>query len=289
VALRDGSVGDEAVTDPELDRPALLRELASHRFDLAIQLHGGGRNSNGFVRQLGARITAGSRTPDAPELDRWTSYEAWQGEVARYLDVVSLVGANPVGVEPRLAVTATDRAALARELPEVGDASYVVIHPGASDPRRRWPIESFAAVVARLAARSDAPRIVITGIAAESELVSGVAAAVPAPGAIIADHLSLPALLALLAGAEVVISNDTGPLHLAVAAGAPTVGLFWIGNLINAGPFSRRRHRALPSWRLACPECGADASAGRCPHDPSFIADIPVNAVLDAATALLSC
>jgi ADP-heptose:LPS heptosyltransferase len=287
VALPDGTVGDEAVREPGLDRDALLRDIASPGFDVALQMHGGGRNSNPLVRALGARVTAGSRTPDAPSLDRWVSYEAWQSEVARYLDVVSLVGARPVGVEPRLIVRDEDRTACAAELPHLGSGSYVVVHPGATDPRRRWPVASFVAAVRALAAARDELRFVVTGTAAEADLIAGVAAAVP-DRTIVADRVSINALFGLLAGADLVLSNDTGPLHLAVAAGRPTVGLFWVGNLINAGPFSRRRHRALESWRLVCPVCGTDASAARCRHDPSFIADIPVAAVVDAATALLA-
>jgi len=286
IALPDGAVGDEGAADPGLDRDALLAHLATCRFDLALQLHGGGRNSNRFVGALRARISAGSRTPDAPPLDRWVSYEPWQSEVARYLDVVALVGAPPVGVEPHLPVCESDRATLRRELPGLDADRYVVVHPGATDPRRRWPVASFGAVLRALAAADARRRFVVTGTATEAELTAGVAAAAP-DRALVADRLTLPALLALVDGAELVISNDTGPLHLAIAAGQRTVGLFWIGNLINAGPFSRRRHRALVSWQLACPVCGADASVRRCPHDPSFIAGIPVADVVDAATGLL--
>lgn len=285
VALPDGAVGDEASRDPGLDREALLDELAGRRFDLAVQLHGGGRNSNRFVTALRARVTAGSRTPDAPALDRWIPYEHYQWEIARYLEVVGLVGAAPVAIEPHLAVTDADRAALGRELPAVRGEQPVVLHPGASDPRRRWPVVHFAAVARTLVARGH--RVVVTGTPAEAGLVDPIVAAA-GNGAMTALHLSLPALLALIADAALVVSNDTGPLHLAIAVDTPTVGLFWIGNLINAGPFSRSRHRPLTSWRMRCPVCGADASAGRCAHDPSFIAEIPVAAVRDAAADLLA-
>src|SRR5690348_1718880 len=51
--------------------PAFLAALRAERFDMAVQLHGGGRHSNRLVADLGARVTAGLRAEDAPPLDRW--------------------------------------------------------------------------------------------------------------------------------------------------------------------------------------------------------------------------
>src|SRR5690606_32151349 len=59
--------------------------LRRRRFDLVLQMHGGGRYSNPFVRRTGARITAGLRTPDAEPLDRWVPYVYYQHEILRYL------------------------------------------------------------------------------------------------------------------------------------------------------------------------------------------------------------
>ena len=284
VVLPHGAIGDEV--DPDIDaaeREAIIESLAARRWDLAVQLHGGGRNSNSFVLRLGARLAAGSRTPDAPMLDRWVPYHHYQSEVLRYLEVVGLVGAGPVVLEPRLAVTDEDRAALASELPERPQGPYAVLHPGASDPRRRWPVAGFVEVGRELVAAGR--RIVVTGVPSERELLDGLASGT---GAVVADRLSLPALLALLADADVVVSNDTGPLHLALAAGTATVGIFWIGNLINAGPLTRRRHRPLPSWRTTCPVCGRDATRDeRCEHDVSFVADVPAADAVGAVRDLL--
>src|SRR5207248_3041051 len=95
---------------------AMVRE----RFDLAIQLHGGGRHSNPFVLRLGAGMTAGLKTPDAPPLDRWIPYVYFQPEILSYLEVVSLVGARPTTLEPRMAVTETDLTEAHRVVPEAG-------------------------------------------------------------------------------------------------------------------------------------------------------------------------
>ncbi|HMQ35023.1 MAG TPA: hypothetical protein PKD53_30170, partial [Chloroflexaceae bacterium] len=124
------------------EQAGFLAAMAAERFDLAVQIHGGGRHSNPLARRLGARLTIGLRAPDAPPLDRSLPYVYYQREVLRYLEVVALVGAPPVTVEPRLALTADDLTAAARVVPEDG-RPLVVLHPGVGDERRRWPAEKF--------------------------------------------------------------------------------------------------------------------------------------------------
>ncbi|RPI55291.1 MAG: hypothetical protein EHM56_05400 [Chloroflexi bacterium] len=125
-------MGREA--DPA-EQERFFAAMARERFDLAVQIHGGGRNSNPFVLRLGARVTAGLRTPDAAPLDRWLPYVYYQPEVHRYLEVMALVGAQPVTLEPRLQVLPGDLDESYEAVPEAGPP-IVVLHPGAGDPRR---------------------------------------------------------------------------------------------------------------------------------------------------------
>ncbi|RPI21324.1 MAG: glycosyltransferase family 9 protein, partial [Chloroflexota bacterium] len=124
--------------------------MEAERFDIALQMHGGGRNSNPVVRRLGARITAGARTADAIPLDRWIPYIFYQPEVMRYLEIAALVGARQVSLEPSLVITEKDIEEANHLLP-ASPKPLVVLHPGAGDPRRRWPVENFAAVGKALA------------------------------------------------------------------------------------------------------------------------------------------
>jgi ADP-heptose:LPS heptosyltransferase len=254
-------------------------------YDIALQLHGGGRTSNPFVRRLGARLTAGLRTPDAPPLDRWVRYVYFQPEIARYIEVVALVGADRTITAPTLAVTEQDRADAALVLDGDGDATpLAVLHPGASDGRRRWPPARFAAVGDALAARG--VTIAITGTASERALVESVVAAMGAPARPLLE-LSLPALVGVLEHARLVVSNDTGPLHLATAVGTATVGIYWGGNLVNGAPPWRANHRPLASFRIHCPVCGVDCMRDSCEHDASFVADVQVQDVAGAALDLM--
>ena len=288
--LRTAEPGEAC--DPE----PFLAAARAERFDLAVQIHGGGANSNPFVRELGARLAVGLRSPDAAPLDRWVPYVYYQPEVFRYLEVVALVGAVPVTYEPAFPVIAADRAEAASVTGECGARPRVALHPGVSDPRRRWPAERFAAVGDALAAAGC--DVYLTGTPPERDLVHSVRSAMRHPATDLSGRLSIGGLAGFYAGCAVVIANDTGPLHLAAAVGAATVGLFWVGNFLNGAPVTRTRHRPLISWTLNCPRCGLDctrdlyptrAGGGRvCTHPDSFVEDISIPEVIDEALALLA-
>lgn len=295
--------------------PGVLAGLRARDFDLAVQLHGGGAQSNPVVRDFGARCVVGLQAPGTEPLDRCVPYRYYQPEVARCLEVVALAGATPLGADGRIAVTAADIAEAAAAVPDAagpdgagpdvagpdvagpdaaGPSPLVALHPGATDNRRRWPPERFAVLAGELTAGG--ARVVVTGSAGERELVDTVVAGAGAPVWGLAGAMGLGGLVGLYSRCALVVSNDTGPRHLAQAVGTPTVGLFWCGNAINAAPDTRSKHRVLLSWTLHCPVCGADCSrdlyphrSGEgCDHRPSFLADITLPEVLEECRALLA-
>jgi ADP-heptose:LPS heptosyltransferase len=276
--------GPDKVDDPgELER--FFERMVAEEFDIAIQMYGGGRYSNPFIKRMGASLTAGLRTPDAIQLDRWVHYELFQHEVLRYLEVVALVGAKPVGLKPRLEVKGSDLEEI-KQLIHIEGRPIAVLHPGATDPRRRWPVEKFAAVGEALS--SIGARVVVIGTKPEQDLAAGVVEEMEAEALNFCERLSLGGLAGLLSQARVVVSNDTGPLHLAAAVGAATVGIYWCGNVITAGPISHHRHRVAISWRLECPICGMDCIRSDCGHRATFVSEGSEEEVKDAAFALLS-
>lgn len=255
--------------------------------DLAIQLYGGGRYSNAFVRRIDARHRIGMQAPGAVPLDRNVPYVYLQNERLRLLEVAGLAGAATTDLDPRLP-------RLARDLDEAADClgtddgtPWVVVQPGATDPRRRWPAVRFAAVADALAAAG--ARVAVNGSAAERDLVAAVRRAMRHPALDLAERgLSVSGLVGVLARAALVVANDTGPLHLAQAVGTPTVGVYWFTNLLISAPLVASRHRHAVALDATCPLCGADNAQRRCSHQASLVTGVAVDAVRDQALALFA-
>lgn len=281
---RGVGASEDAVEDPsELER--FFAAMRAERFDLAFQLHGGGRYSNPFVNRLGARRTIGLKTPDAQPLDRWVPYVYFQSEVFRMLEVVALAGVRTTAVEPRLTPCELDLDEAGRNLPAT-KKPIAVVNVGAGDARRRWLPERFAQVGDALA--DAGALVVLNGVGDERALVEAVAQRMRRPAIDLGSDCTHARLTGTLARAAVVVSCDSGPLHLARALGAATVGIYWCGNLINAGPTTRTRHRPFVSWRLECASCGRNTMTGRCAHDSSFVDWVEAEPVAEAALELLA-
>jgi ADP-heptose:LPS heptosyltransferase len=165
------------------------------------------------------------------------------------------------------------------------NAPLVLLQPGSSDPRRCWPPASFAAVGDALAATG--ARIAVNGTADEAPLVRRVIRAMRHPAIDLSGKLDLGGLCGLIERAACIVSNDTGPLHLALAIGTPCVGIFWLTNLIDGAPLRPSLLRAALSLRQDCPVCGLPNLRQRCSHEASFVADVPVEQVIRMAQEVL--
>lgn len=276
----------------EGDHDAFFQRMQQEQFDVAIQMQGGGRFTNPFIKKLGAKVTVGMQDQEAEGLNLSIPYVYYQNEIMRNLEIVSLIGAATEYIEPELNVTDRDIHEAAAAVPFAGKESYVVIHPGADDIRRLWPVEKFAVVANQL--QKSGYRVVLTGTPKEADRIHQVALLVN--GEVIeCSSLSIGGLSALLSQCALYLSSDTGPLHVARAVGAKTIGLFWQPNLLNWGPLTRGRHRVAISWKMNCPQCGIlpaipwpfqPVTAG-CDHPFSFIEEIETDEVLRLASELL--
>jgi ADP-heptose:LPS heptosyltransferase len=269
---------------------AFFYSMQKEQFDIAFQMHGGGGNSNPFVKRLGAKLTIGTTASNAEPLDMNVGFAFYQNEILRYLELAALAGARTDNIVPQLQVTTKD----IHESTQVKEQynlqnPYIVLHPGATDPRRRWPAENFSSVARHFI--NQGYSVMVTGTPNESNVVEEVCK--DAPGAIdMTGKLSLGGLTGLLAEAAMVISNDTGPLHVAAAVGAKTIGIYWVGNLISAGHMTRANDRPLVSWTIDCPACGISCVQElpfdklSCNHQVSFVNDVTVDQVITAAKEL---
>jgi len=264
---------------------AWCAEQRAHAYDLAVQLHGGGGNSNRLLLRLGARVTVGAAAPGAPRPDRWVPYMPYQHDTLRWLEVAAAAGAPGTRWEPRLALTDADLEA-SRAVVAPGDAPLVVVHPGATDARRCYPEDRLGAVAAALAV--EGARVVVVGGASETDRVAAVAGGFGGPVETVVGRLDLPGLVGTLARASLMIGNDSGPRHLAGAVGTPTVAVFTYANLADVAPLTRVWHRVLVSWHGGCRVCGMRVLEGSCGHGASATHDVPFTDVRDAACELFA-
>jgi ADP-heptose:LPS heptosyltransferase len=271
-------VSAPAAREDEIE--GFVHAMRTERFDLALQMVGGGRYSNPFLLRFGARVTAGACAPGVALPDRWLPFREPSQRRLALLEIAGLAGADcrlPPAAQPELALTAADRDEAAAVVPVLSGERLVVLQPGSTDPRRRWPASMFAALGDRLV--QDGVRVAINGAPDEADLVHAVAASMHAPAIALAGRLSLGGLCGLLARAALLVSNDTGPLHLGLALGVPSVGIFWLTNLIEGMPLRPSTLLAAMSVRTRCPVCGQDNVRTRCPHDVSFVADVGIDEV----------
>jgi ADP-heptose:LPS heptosyltransferase len=273
--------GDPDATPEALE--AWCAEQRAHGYDLAVQLHGGGRNSNALLLRLGARTTAGTATPDAPKPDRWTPYTPYQHDTLRWLEVAAAVGAHATRLEPHVEVTAADLAESRSVLPP-GAAPLVAVHPGATDPRRCYPEERLGAIARTLADRG--ARVVVLGGPGEQERVDRVVAGFGREVETVVGGTSLGGLLGTLRRSSLLLGNDSGPRHLAAAVGTPTVAVFTYANLADVAPLTRTWHRMTVSWTSACQVCGRRVLDGPCDCRASATWDVPEDEVRALAVDL---
>ncbi|PSR15603.1 hypothetical protein C8255_22220, partial [filamentous cyanobacterium CCP3] len=106
---------------------------------------------------------------------------------------------------------------------------WIVIHPGASAPSRRYPPELFAQVARSLV--ESGLTVLFTGTPPERDLVESIRIQMEAPSHSLVGKLDLGDLSALLAVAPLLLSNNTGPVHIAAAVGTPVVDLYALTNL----------------------------------------------------------
>jgi lipopolysaccharide heptosyltransferase II len=144
-------------------------------------------------------------------------------EVRRQLDLVAAAGCPAAGTAIRVAVPAAAQARVAALIPP-GAGPLVAVHPGASAPSRRYPAAAFAAAARELA--ESGSRIIFTGAGAESATITAIQQAMGQPSLSVAGLLTLAELAALLSRADVLVSNNTGPVHLAAGVGTPVVDLY---------------------------------------------------------------
>lgn len=240
----------------------------------------------GAPRRVAFALPARWRTmlvtdPVALTKDRHVSH-SFAAQVFLFASRASL----PAPVAPR--IDAADQAALGRALPHGGSEIVINVNAGPTFLERRWPPERFAELADALCDRT-ASWLVFIGDASERAYVQRVVDAVRRPGRClnVAGNLAIAELMALLRRSTLLISNDSGPLHLACALGTPVVALYGPETPSFYGPLGGRRTVVYGS--PPCSPCMNvyQAKAFRCPYDARCMRDIGTEEVLRAVNRYL--
>jgi lipopolysaccharide heptosyltransferase I len=266
--------------DPRAGTGLLLRTVGALRrvhYDAAFDLQGLVKSAL-LARAAGAVRTIGMTQPHLREpLARLLYTETVDPGDARHvmfknLALLAAVGIGMPALQFPLRLPPSAAAAAVATL--TGAGGYALINPGAAWPNKRWPAARFAALAAAMHNRLGLRSVVLWGPGEESlaaAVVSGSGGrAVLAPATAITD------ILAIAGAATVMISGDTGPLHLAGAVGTPIVALFGPTHAARNGPWSAADIAISRVEQCAC------VYERRCRRATPCIDDIGVDEVIEA-------
>jgi len=281
---------------------SVARRLRSRRFDVALILPNSPRSAlEAWLSRIPRRVgyaaptrswllTEAVRPPEARprkrsirevkraiQSGRQTTSNAEPGlrvhQLYHYLELGAVLGCDPTPVAPRLQISLDEIRAVAASfgsLCNLGSAAssdlpavWLGLNLSAAyGPAKKWPLERFAAVVRDTSRQMPHCRWLNFGTASDWELGENLAASSGAPVVNLAGKTSLRQLMALLASCRVLLSNDSGPMHLAAALGVPVVVPFGSTSPELTGPGlpGDPRHHILrgdapcsPCFRRTCP------------------------------------
>lgn len=203
-------------------------------------------------------------------------------EVQRQLDLVAAVGFCTADERLRFLLREADHDAAREALRAAGvgaGEAYVLLHPGASAPSRRYPSAAFGTAAEQL--QQSGARVVLCAGPGEGALLQEACEAMRQPCVVLPPPGSLGALAALVAGAGVLVANNSGPVHLAAAVGTPVVDLYALTN---------PQHTP---WRVPARVLNQDVPCRNCQQSVcpqpghACLRGVPPQAVAEAARALM--
>ncbi|MBI4472830.1 MAG: lipopolysaccharide heptosyltransferase II [Acidobacteria bacterium] len=267
------------------DWKRITRHIRVQDFDLAVLL------PNSFESALMMYLSGiPNRVGYATDGRSWmlTNAVAPAGEarhqVFYYLDLVKSLSANVA--EPSITIEATneERANARKLLSAEGiphDAQFMVLNPGAAyGSAKRWDTDRFGAVADALASELRFA-VAIIGSANERDVAETITIRLKSRAAVLSGKTSLETLIGVLAEASLMITNDSGPMHIAAALGTPTVAVFGSTDERVTSPFGPRTR--VVKRPVECSPC----LLRDCPIDHRCMENVSVDDVYRAAKELV--
>jgi len=268
-----------------------VKELRRREFSVAYNQHGGPRSAL-LTAASGANVRVGwkgyqfslaynVRVPDVPEFYGAPIVHAVEHRISQFYATGLPRGPIPrAQVFPQADALSAVRTALAEGGLEPG-TRYAVLQPGARLQLMRWPLEKFASVAAWL--REEYKIISVVNLGPGDAEIWAAAHRLMRHCILIPRPLALRELIALIAEARIFVGNDSGPIHIAAAAGRPIVALYGPTNPAQWHPW-QAEYRAFHTGALFHPTRGDKSMAE---SEPRPIASIMVEEVVNACDALL--
>jgi ADP-heptose:LPS heptosyltransferase len=266
------------------DHPRQLLAALRQRYDLVIDTEQWHRLSAVVARLVRSNLKIGFGTNERQRMfNVAVPYAHEDYERYSFLQLLEPVGIGAADTDyPFLSVPAPLPGRAQEMLAPLAGRPFVALFPGASIPERRWGVEKVRALAARLNARE--LQVVVVGggkdRAAAERILFG------RRGLNLAGKTSLAETAAVLQRSRLLVSGDSGVLHLAVGLDVPTVSLFGPGIAAKWAP--RGDKHIVLNKQLPCSPCTRFGYTPPCPEGGRCIQDITVDEVAQAVAALLS-
>ena len=223
---------------------SLIRQLRRSRFDVVFDFQGLFRTASlGWLTGCKKRFGMANARELAHFFytDKVTQDTDCYHLVDFYLKIIRTAGASELGVKFLLPHNPGAADSIGRLLAshDIVDDNYAVLVPGSAHRDKCWPIERFADLADKISSQFGLA-IIATGTAPEASIVERLIEKANVPIANLAGQTSLSELIALLKVAKMVVSNDTGPGHIAAASGVPLVLIFGRSNPVRVAPYGRK-------------------------------------------------
>jgi len=220
---------------------ALARDLRRRAYDLVIILHGNDPEATLLAHFTGSPYIIGSaKSPLAFAYSASVSPAGpYEHAIERRLNYVRLLGAdtNDKRMDLLLPPYETDRAAaILRENFGQVPPLLMAFHPTGSDPYKWWPVASFVELGNFLYESYKAPLLIISG-KGDREPAEAIAVKLSGPSLVTGGRFPLLTVAALLSHCHLLVANDSGPLHMGLALGVPTIGLLGADDPRRVGPY----------------------------------------------------
>lgn len=213
-----------------------------------------------------------------------STFHASSNQIHEYLHLVAALGANPEPVPPQIVVTPAELKAVALKfnIQSVNNRPIFGLNPGAEyGPAKRWPVDRFIAAAREIQKRTNCLWLILGG-KGDAVIADQIESALRAPNSALvnlAGQTSLRELCAVTKLCRVLLTNDTGPMHIAAALGIPVVVPFGSTSPELTGPIvsNGTPHQLLKS-DAACSPC----FLRECPIDFRCMNGITVDRVVEA-------